>query len=151
MASRLFSAAGGGSSGRESPKCRTSPHQHAFSERHTSSVEHMRQSWPDSGLGFQVKVLKTLEVVPTSPGSGYSVVPHTTHIRWFGLNSVQIKTVKAKFQRCLEPFSVRQSSQPSGVPSPLESGYVSTRGPSWGHPRVVLGAVGPFLEPFVKF
>ena len=25
---------------------------------------------------------------------------------------------------------------------------VPTRGPSWGHPRVVLGTIGAFLEPF---
>jgi hypothetical protein len=27
------------------------------------------QSWPDSGLGFQIKVLKTIRVVPSSLGS----------------------------------------------------------------------------------
>ena len=32
----------------------------------------------------------------------------------------------------------------------LERGtlYPSTEGPSWGHPMLVLGALGSFLEPF---
>jgi len=33
-------------------------------------VAHIRQSRPDSGLGFQVKVLDTLQGVPSSLGSG---------------------------------------------------------------------------------
>jgi hypothetical protein len=32
-------------------------------------MAHMRQSKPDSSLGFQVKVLATLQVVPSSLGS----------------------------------------------------------------------------------
>ena len=32
-------------------------------------VAHIRQSRPDSGLGFQVKVRKTFQVVPYSLGS----------------------------------------------------------------------------------
>ena len=35
-----------------------------------TSMAHTRQSRPDSGLGFQVKVLKTFQVVPSSLGSG---------------------------------------------------------------------------------
>ena len=35
-----------------------------------SSGAHIRQSRPDSGLGFQVKVLKLVEAVPCSLGSG---------------------------------------------------------------------------------
>ena len=27
----------------------------------------------------------------------------------------------------------------------------STRGPSWGHPRFVLGAIGSFVEPFCGY
>ena len=33
-------------------------------------MAHVRQSRPDYGLGFQVKVLKTRQVVPSSLGSG---------------------------------------------------------------------------------
>jgi len=33
-------------------------------------MAHIRQSRPDSGLGFQVKVLKTFQVVPSSLESG---------------------------------------------------------------------------------
>ena len=35
-----------------------------------ANMAHIRQSRPDSGLGFQVKVLKTLKVVPSLLGSG---------------------------------------------------------------------------------
>ena len=35
-----------------------------------ANVAHVRQSRPDSGLGFQAIVLKTLSVVPSSLGSG---------------------------------------------------------------------------------
>jgi len=33
-------------------------------------MAHIRQSRPDCGLGFHVKVLKTFQAVPVSPGSG---------------------------------------------------------------------------------
>ena len=33
-------------------------------------MAHIRQCRPDSGLGFQVKVFKIFEVVPSSLGSG---------------------------------------------------------------------------------
>ena len=33
-------------------------------------MAHIRQSRPDSGLGFQVKVVHTIPVVPSSLGSG---------------------------------------------------------------------------------
>jgi hypothetical protein len=33
-------------------------------------MAHTSQSRPDVGLGFQAKVLDTLEAVPSSPGSG---------------------------------------------------------------------------------
>ena len=36
-----------------------------------ASVAHIRQSGPDSGLGFRAKVIKTVEGVPTLLGSGY--------------------------------------------------------------------------------
>jgi len=36
----------------------------------SSDMAHTRQSRPDSGLGFHMKDLKTLEVVPSSLGSG---------------------------------------------------------------------------------
>jgi len=35
-----------------------------------ANMAHVRQSRPDSGLGFQVKVLKPFKVVPFSLGSG---------------------------------------------------------------------------------
>ena len=33
-------------------------------------MAHVRQSRPDSGRGFRAEVLKTMEVVPSSPGRG---------------------------------------------------------------------------------
>jgi len=38
-----------------------------------ANMAHIRQSRPDSGLGFQTKVIVTFEVVPSSPGSGTKV------------------------------------------------------------------------------
>ena len=40
------------------------------SGRCQANVAHIRQPRPDSGLGVQVKVLQTLQVVPSSLGSG---------------------------------------------------------------------------------
>ena len=37
-----------------------------------AKMTHIRQSKPDSGLGFQVKVLKPFEGVPSSLGNGAS-------------------------------------------------------------------------------
>ena len=37
-------------------------------------MAHIRQSRPDSGLGFHVKVLKIFQVVPSSLGSGLAVL-----------------------------------------------------------------------------
>ena len=36
-------------------------------------------------------------------------------------------------------------------PEPALCPVVSTRGPSWGHPMLVLGAPGSFLEPFCGY
>ena len=33
-------------------------------------MAYLRQSWPDSGVGFQVKDLKALHAVPPSLGNG---------------------------------------------------------------------------------
>ena len=38
------------------------------------NMAHIRQSRPDSGLGFQVKFVKTFQVVPFALGSGKSTV-----------------------------------------------------------------------------
>jgi len=43
---------------------------HTRQSRPDSNVAHIRQSRPDSGLGVRVEVLKTVEVVPSSLGSG---------------------------------------------------------------------------------
>ena len=42
-----------------------------------ANMAQIRQTRPDSGLGFQVKVLKTFEVVPPSLGSGTQVAERT--------------------------------------------------------------------------
>ena len=41
-----------------------------------ANVAHTRQSRPDSGLGFLVKVLRTCQVVPSSLGSGPPTLGH---------------------------------------------------------------------------
>ena len=38
--------------------------------RSRANVAPIRQSRPDSGLGFQVRVLETISVVPSSLGNG---------------------------------------------------------------------------------
>jgi len=38
--------------------------------RFRANMAHVRQSRPDSGLGFQVKVLKPFQVDPSSLGGG---------------------------------------------------------------------------------
>ena len=37
-------------------------------------MAHIRQSWPDSGLDFQVKVLGTFWDIPSSLGSGSCIL-----------------------------------------------------------------------------
>ena len=39
-------------------------------------MAHIRQSRPDSGLGFRVQFLNTFQVVPSLLGSGWLVRPH---------------------------------------------------------------------------
>ena len=46
--------------------------QGVFSVRCLANMAHIRQSRPESGLGFQVNVLQLLQVVPSSLGSGCS-------------------------------------------------------------------------------
>ena len=41
-------------------------------------MAHIRQSRPDYGLGFQVKVLRTFQVVPFSLGSGSEALTRDT-------------------------------------------------------------------------
>jgi len=38
--------------------------------RFRANMAHIRQARPNSGLGFEVKVLETVQVVPSSPRSG---------------------------------------------------------------------------------
>ena len=47
----------------------------AFGDPCRANVAHVRQSRPDSGLGFQVNVLKITRVVPSSLGSGFGGQP----------------------------------------------------------------------------
>ena len=53
---------GGAGRARPRPTPRTCPRQ--------STLVNIRQSTPESGLAFQVKVIETFEVVPFSLGSG---------------------------------------------------------------------------------
>ena len=42
-------------------------------------MAHIRQSWPDFGLGFRVKVLQFFKVVPSSLGSGEALREQAQH------------------------------------------------------------------------
>ena len=59
-------------------------------EGHTQQVRcpansaHIRQSGPDSGLGFQAKFIETFEVVPFSLGSGQEEDSETSEAGWRG-------------------------------------------------------------------
>ena len=46
------------------------PSVHVPHEVPAANIAHIRQSGPDSAVGFQVKVLKPFQVVPSSLGSG---------------------------------------------------------------------------------
>jgi len=48
----------------------TTPSPRGFGSRYRANMAHLRQSRQDSGLDFQVKVLKRLQVVPFLLGSG---------------------------------------------------------------------------------
>ena len=48
----------------------TPVHQTLGTNRCRANMAHIRQSMPDSGLGFQVKVRITFQVIPSSLGSG---------------------------------------------------------------------------------
>ena len=47
------------------------------SNRFRANMAHTRQSRPDSGLGFQVKLVKPYQVVPSLLGSG----KYSSHVR----------------------------------------------------------------------
>ena len=49
---------------------RASTRSHVTSPAHSAVERHIRQSRPESGLGFQVKVIKNFQVVHSSLGSG---------------------------------------------------------------------------------
>ena len=51
-------------------------------DRFQANMAHIRQSRPDSGLGFQVKGLVTFQAVPSSLGSGRSIPePAQNHVQ----------------------------------------------------------------------
>ena len=64
---------------------------HGATDFQATNMAHIRQSRPDSGLGFQAKVLETFSAVPSSLGSRMAAsasltalpisrhVPHTEH------------------------------------------------------------------------
>ena len=58
-------------------------------------MAHVRQSRPDSGLGFQIKMLATFEIVPNSLGSG----PHTAIASGFDVEGGEFRV-----QGLLRPY-----------------------------------------------
>jgi len=58
-------------------RCPQRPYTHSESPcRCTANMAHVRQSRPDSGLGFQLKVLKPFEAVPSSLGRSSRIPLH---------------------------------------------------------------------------
>jgi len=114
----------------------------------SANMAHIRPSGPDSGLGFQVKVLKILHGVPSSlTATDASRRPRLSPLpSEKGTN----KPVKAIFWPWLEPFSVRRSCKSFKVfhprSTPLDSRDCTPR-----DGRVEEAAVRqsrPCLEPF---
>ena len=71
-----------------------------------ANTAHIRQSRPDSGLGFQVKVLRSCEVVHASLGCGTQEATADLSARSYLLPSTlgTCKTVNARLWLRLEPF-----------------------------------------------
>ena len=68
-------------------------------------MAHIRQSGPDSGLGFQVKVLKMFLVVPSSLGSGEGGTSEEGRLEFdshlpfnFGLKNAKTGCIQGKSQ-----------------------------------------------------
>ena len=58
-------------------------------------MAHIRQSRPDSGLGFQVKVLKACYVVPSWLGRGVTVAEVSRGVDWAGIVTLNRITLRA--------------------------------------------------------
>ena len=70
-------------------------------------MAHIRQSRPDSGLGFHVKVLQTFQVVPSSFGGGrlksppnLSVAPNRFYRAIFELFSRYFELTSPQLAQC---------------------------------------------------
>jgi len=57
-----------------------------------ANMAHVRQSRPDSGIGFQVKVPEMFQVVPCSLGSGLDRVYLSS---WIGVGAIVFRSMKA--------------------------------------------------------
>jgi len=53
-----------------SDKIRVKSSETSSTANHRANMAHVRLSRPDSGVGYQVKVLKAVYVAPPSPRSG---------------------------------------------------------------------------------
>jgi len=63
-----------------------------------ANIAHIRKSWPDSGLSFQVKVLKTFKVVPSSLRGGIAEMGAARNSRTLGQEVRNLK--KSIFAFC---------------------------------------------------
>ena len=75
-------------------------------------MAHMGQSRPDHGLGFQVKVLKTFQVVPSSLGSKTAVRLHGPDRSRISL-SLTLSLTHSLFLSLSESLSLSLSLSPS--------------------------------------
>jgi hypothetical protein len=89
-------------------------------------VAHVRQSWPESGLGFRVEVLKTFPVVPPLLESGNLISLMERRL--------QLEQVRSRmaYVRQSQPdfglgFQANLLKTCQVVPSVLESGNLRTR------------------------
>jgi len=68
-----------------------------------ANVAHARQSGPESGLGFHIKGVKTIRVVPSSFGRGK--LKFIRNAGPCGTNGVPDATASSRRFRCLPPLS----------------------------------------------
>ena len=84
-------------------------------------MAHIRQSRPDSGLGFQVKALEPFPVVPSSLGSGAWLYSLAVHIVYYvvlqTVHCLAVQTAVTCASSAVRAVALRSKSQvPPGNP-----------------------------------
>ena len=86
------------------------------------------------------------ERAPLTPPQSGAIPDHAHVILRAGLNSVPPETVVSASPVLLPGGSKLGSERETQLES--EPTHWATKGPMWGYPVPVLGAISPFLEPF---